>query len=83
MNFRRRTAGWGSLIAGIVFILLGALMCFRSIERYYYAYGPATDDLDMRHIHMTWEIEAWAVTVTFVVFGTVLLRVAKTLNKSS
>jgi len=83
MNFRR-TAGWGSAIAGIVFILFAALACFRSLERYYYAYyGPVTDDLTIRHINVTLEISAWAIAGAFVASGIILLRFAKTLNRSN
>ena len=83
MTFWRKTAGWGAAIAGSAFILVGALACLRSLERYYYACGPATDDLNMRHINVTWEIEAWAVTVVFIVSGFVLLRLAETLRRST
>jgi len=79
----RRTGGWGVAIAGVAFILFGAFVCFRSLERYYDAYRPASDDLGMRHINMTLEIEAWAATAAFVVSGLILLRLARTLNRSS
>jgi hypothetical protein len=83
MTFWRRTAGWGAAIAGVAFILFGAFMRFRSLQRYYYAYGPATDDLNMRILRPTWEIEAWAATVDFIVSGFILLRLAKTLRRSN
>jgi|HubBroStandDraft_2_1064218.scaffolds.fasta_scaffold3902967_1 hypothetical protein len=81
MIFRIRMAVWGAAIAGITFVLFGTFVCFRSLERYYYAYGPATDDLNMRHIKATLEIEAWAATAVFIIFGLILLRLAKTLRR--
>jgi len=77
-----KNGGWGAAIAGIASILFGAFACFRSLERYYYAYGPATDDLEMLHIKATWEIEVWAVTVAFIAAGFILLRLAKILTSS-
>jgi len=73
----------GAGIGGVAFILLGAFVCFRSLERYYYAYGPATDDLSSRHINMILEISAWVIAVAFVVSGIILLRLAKNLNRSN
>lgn len=82
MTFLRRTAGYSTGIAGIAFILLGAVVCFRSLERYRDAYEPPSDDLMMCHINAIFEIEAWALVVAFVVSGLLLIKVAKTLGKS-
>ena len=79
----RKAGVCGAVIAGVALILFGAFVCFRSLERYYDAYGPVSDDLSTRHINMTFEMSAWAITVAFVVSGIVLLRLAKTLNRSS
>jgi hypothetical protein len=84
MNFWRKTARYGAAVTGIVLVLFGAFVCFRNIERYYYAYlAPATDDLTMRHVKVTWEIGAWAVAVAFVISGLILLRLAKTFMRSN
>jgi hypothetical protein len=83
MALWRRTVGWGAAIAGVAFILFGAFGCLRSLQRYYYAYGPATDDLNMRVLRPTFEIEDWALTVAFIVSGFILLRLAKTLRRSN
>jgi len=81
---RWRKAGvCGAAIAGVAFILFAAFVCFRSLERYYGAYGPVSDDLSTRHINVTFEISAWVIAVAFVVSGIILLRLAKTLNRSS
>lgn len=72
----------GARIGGVAFILFGAFVCFRSLERYYYAYGPVTDDLSMRHINITLEISAWAISVAFVVSGIILLKLAKTVTRA-
>jgi hypothetical protein len=70
-------------VSGIAFILFGAFICVRSVERFYYAYaGPATDDLTMRHIHGTRELGAWAVAAAFIIPGLILLRLAMTLKKT-
>jgi hypothetical protein len=81
MLFRIRTAVWGAAIAGIAFIVFGAFVCFRSLERYYYVYGPATDDLNMHHLKATLEIEAWVATVAFIALGFIFLRLAKALRR--
>jgi hypothetical protein len=78
-----RSGAIGAAIGGVALILVRVFVCFRSIERYYYAYGPATDDLAMRHINVTLEISAWAITVAFVVSGIILFRLAKVLNRSN
>jgi hypothetical protein len=77
-----RSGGMGARIGGVAFILFGAFVCFRSLERYYYAYGPVTDDLSMRHINITLEISAWAISVAFVVSGIILLKLAKTVTRA-
>jgi hypothetical protein len=82
MTIWRRTAGWAAVAGGVASILLGAFVCFRSLQRYYYAYGPATDDLEMRHIKVTFEIEVCAVTLLVILSGFALLRLAKNLTRS-
>ena len=81
MLFRIKTAVWAASVAGTAFILFGTFACFRSLERYYYAYGPATDDLNVYHLKATLEIEAWVTTAVFITFGFILLRLAKALRR--
>jgi hypothetical protein len=81
MIFRIKTAVWSAAIAGVAFILFGTFVCFRSLERYYYAYSPATDDLNTHHLKATLEIEAWVATVGFIALGFILLSLAKTLRR--
>ena len=84
MKLWRITARWSAVVTGITLILLGAFVCFRSVERYYDAYAtPASDDLTMRHINVTWELKAWAVAAVFVISGLILLRLARTLKKTN
>lgn len=84
MNFWRKMERWGAAVTGIAFILFGAFVCFRAIERIYFSYvAPATDDLAMRHVRVMWEIGAWAIAVVFILSGLILLRLAKTLGRSN
>jgi hypothetical protein len=82
MTFWRKTGRWSAEFTGVAFLLLGAFACFRSLERFYYAYaGPVSDDLEMRHINVTWEIEAWAIAAGFVIIALLLLRLARKLGR--
>jgi hypothetical protein len=67
----------GAAIVGVMFLLFGAFVCFRSLQRYYGVYCPVSDDLSTRRINTTFEISAWAITVVLVVSGIILLELPR------
>jgi len=71
-------ASWSAAILGVAFILLGAGIGFRSVERFYDAYiGPPSDDLSMRHIVVSREPAAWVVALGLIAAACFVLKFAR------
>jgi hypothetical protein len=72
MTIWRTTLRCFAAAAGIIYILFGAFICFRGIQKIFSHGGES--NLATAHSGIMWNLGAWAVAVVFILAGGFLLR---------